>query len=57
MAYSLTLTYSGFNFLSVPRTTNFSTLSKFFNKFSSSFKRSSSEMISKSLTGSTSPST
>lgn len=49
------LTYSGFNFLSRP--TIFSTFSKFLSSNSSSLSRNSSEIVSKSLTGFTSPST
>lgn len=49
--------YSGFSFLSPPRATTFSSLSRAFIRFSSSLRRSSSEMISRSRTGSTSPST
>lgn len=51
------LTYSGFNFLSPPLTAVFSSLSKIGSIISSSFSRSSSWMISMSLTGSTLPST
>lgn len=50
-------TYSGFNFLSLALITVFSIFSKVLIKFSSSFRRNSSEMMSKSRTGSTSPST
>lgn len=51
------LTYSGLSFLSLPRMHDRSSFSKFFSKASSSFRRSSSVIISKSLIGSTSPST
>lgn len=51
------LTYSGLSFLSLPLTAVFSSLSRIGASISSSFSRSSSWMISMSLTGSTLPST
>lgn len=51
------LTYSGFSFLSFPRTTSFSNFSRYFPSESTSLRRSSSLMMSKSRTGLTSPST
>lgn len=51
------LTYSGFIFLSFARITVRSIFSRVLSSVSSSFKRNSSEIISKSRTGSTSPST
>lgn len=51
------LTYSGLSFLSFPRTTSFSNFSRWPFKNSMSFNRNSSLMISRSLTGFTSPST
>ena len=51
------LTYSGFNFLSPPLKTVLSSFSNCWFKYSSSFNLNSSAMISRSLTGLTSPST
>jgi hypothetical protein len=56
LATPLVLTYSGFNFLSPPRTTVLSNFSRFLASMSSSFSLNSSAMISRSLTGSMSPS-
>lgn len=57
MQKHITLTYSGLSFLSPPLMAVFSSLSMTGPSISSSFSRSSSWMISMSLTGSTLPST